>query len=66
MELQTYRALFRALARGKSPNSFTTSLSYSQSSPNSITEVLADETIVLEEKMEILGFSIGLGKRRAR
>ena len=61
---QTYRALFQEpWLGGKSPNSFTTSLSYSQSSPNSITEVLADETIVLEEKMEILGFSVGLGKR---
>ena len=75
---QTYRALFQEpWLGGKRPNSFTTSLSYSQSTPSEFSVVVDDsnlltyaednyvigDTIILEEKMEIIGFSIGLGKR---
>ena len=75
---QTYRALFQEpWLGGKRPNSFTTSLSYSQSTPSEFNTVVDDsnisiyesenyaigDTILLEEKMEIIGFSIGLGKR---
>ena len=75
---QTYRALFQEpWLGGKRPNSFTTSLSYSQSTPSEFNMVIDDsnisiygsnnynigDTISLEEKMEIIGFSIGLGKR---
>ena len=61
---QTYRILFQEPWLGnKKPNSFTSSFFYSQNTPTQYTSVVENDTVSLQSRMEMIGFSIGLGKR---
>jgi len=61
---QTYRMMFQEpWLGGKKPNAFTTSFFYSQNTPTEYTTVVENDTVSLQSRMEMIGFSIGLGKR---